>query len=51
MEPHNAAMFITDGKNMKIILRENATIYEFLHELMHFRDCQNLGKTTYLKKL
>ncbi|CAM3565879.1 zincin-like metallopeptidase toxin domain-containing protein [Elizabethkingia occulta] len=50
LEPHNAAMFITDGKNMKIILRENATIYEFLHELMHFRDCQNLGKTTYLKK-
>ncbi|KMQ69926.1 hypothetical protein ACM39_02480 [Chryseobacterium sp. FH2] len=50
MEAHNAAMFITDGKNMKLILRENATVYEFLHELMHLRDCQNLGKSVYLEK-
>ncbi|AQX87186.1 hypothetical protein I6H88_10255 [Elizabethkingia bruuniana] len=50
LESHNAAMFITDGKNMKLILRENATIYEFLHELMHFRDCQNLGPAAFIEK-
>ncbi|KMQ69924.1 hypothetical protein ACM39_02470 [Chryseobacterium sp. FH2] len=35
---------------MKLILRENATVYEFLHELMHLRDCQNLGKSVFLEK-
>ena len=50
MEAHNAAMFITNGKNMKLILREDATVYEFLHELMHLRDCQNLGATAYIEK-
>ena len=49
MEAHNAAMFITDGKNMKLILRENATVYEFLHELMHLRDCQNIGKSAFIE--
>lgn len=49
LESHNAAMFITDGTNWKMILREDATVYEFLHEFMHFRHCKKLGKKTYLK--
>lgn len=38
---------------MKLVLRENATIYETLHELMHFRHCQSLGIKEYynLKQL
>ncbi|MFL0093060.1 hypothetical protein, partial [Tenacibaculum maritimum] len=27
MDYENAALFITDGKNMKLVLRENATVY------------------------
>lgn len=49
MLPHNAAMFITDGKIMKMILRENATVYEFLHEFMHFRHCRSLGVKKYFE--
>ncbi|MEC4004911.1 hypothetical protein OX283_009610 [Flavobacterium sp. SUN052] len=43
MEPHNAAMFITDGLKMKMVLRENATVLEFLHKFMHFNHCKSLG--------
>jgi len=50
LEPHNAAMFVTDGIKMKIILRENATVYEILHELMHMRDCQNIGIKAFMNK-
>jgi len=50
LEPHNAAMFVTDGVKMKIILRENATVYEVLHELMHMRDCQNIGMKAFMNK-
>ncbi|MCY0969181.1 zincin-like metallopeptidase toxin domain-containing protein [Chryseobacterium wangxinyae] len=39
-----------DGFKMKLVLRENATIYELLHELMHFRDCMKLGKKAYYSK-
>jgi hypothetical protein len=38
-----AAIFITDGKKMKIVLREEATVYEFCHEFMHFRHAKELG--------
>lgn len=44
-----AAMFITDGKNWKLVLRESATTYELLHEMMHFRQCKSIGKMKYLK--
>ncbi len=47
MEPHNAAMFITDGLKMKMVLRENATVLEFLHEFMHFNHCKSLGIKNY----
>ncbi|MDR6969665.1 hypothetical protein J2X31_003699 [Flavobacterium arsenatis] len=47
MEPHNAAMFITDGLKMKLVLRENATILEFLHEFLHFNHCKSLGIKNY----
>lgn len=50
LEPHNAAMFVTDGIKMKLILRENATVYEILHELMHMRDCRKIGMKAFLKK-
>ena len=53
LKPKNAAMFVTDGIKMKLVLRENATIYETLRELMHFRHCQSLGIKEYynLKQL
>lgn len=47
LTPRNAAMFITDGLKMKMILRQNATVYEFFHEFMHFRHCQILGIKKY----
>ena len=47
MEPKNAAMFITDGLKMKMVLRENATVLEFLHEFMHFNHCKSLGIKNY----
>lgn len=50
LKPTEAAMFITDGLKMKLVLRENATIYEVLHELMHMRDCQKIGMKGFLKK-
>ena len=50
LQAHQAAMFITDGQKMKLVLRNNATLYEAFHELMHFRDCQNLGKKAFLNK-
>ncbi len=50
LKPNQAAMFITDGMKMKLVLRENATIYEILHELMHFRDCQQTGMKAFYKK-
>lgn len=43
-------MFITDGISMKFVIRENATTYEVLHELMHFRDCMKTGKEAFYKK-
>ncbi len=50
LEAHNAAMFVTDGIKMKLILRENATVYETLHELMHMRDCQQVGMKAFMQK-
>lgn len=50
LDAHNAAMFVTDGVKMKLVLRENATIYEVLHELMHMRDCQKIGMKQFLQK-
>ncbi|WP_288438432.1 zincin-like metallopeptidase toxin domain-containing protein [uncultured Chryseobacterium sp.] len=50
LKPNEAAMFITDGISMKFVIRENATTYEVLHELMHFRDCMKLGKEKFLNK-
>ena len=47
MESHNAAMFITDGIKMKMVLREDATVLEFLHEFMHFNHCKSLGIKNY----
>lgn len=43
-----AALFITNGKKMKIILREGATVYEFFHEFMHFRHAKKVGLKKYL---
>lgn len=43
-----AAIFITDGAKMKIVLREEATIYEFFHEFMHYKHSQVLGLKKYL---
>jgi hypothetical protein len=40
----SAALFVTDGVHMKLVLREGATVYELLHELMHYRHCQQMGK-------
>ncbi|MFL0152671.1 zincin-like metallopeptidase toxin domain-containing protein, partial [Tenacibaculum maritimum] len=51
MDYENAALFITDGKNMKLVLRENATVYELLHELMHFRHSKELGIKNYYNML
>ncbi len=48
MPERAAAIFITDGSKMKIVLREGATIYEFFHEFMHFRHSQILGLKKYL---
>jgi Metallopeptidase toxin 4 len=47
MEAKNAALFITDGTKMKLVLRENATVYELLHELMHYNHCKTLGIKKY----
>ena len=44
-----AAIFITDGVRMKIVLRKGATIYEFFHEFMHFRHAKELGLKRYLR--
>ncbi|KIX20559.1 hypothetical protein SY27_11645 [Flavobacterium sp. 316] len=44
-----AAIFITDGKKMKIILREEATVYEFFHEFMHFRHSKEIGLEEFYK--
>jgi Metallopeptidase toxin 4 len=49
MEAKNAALFITDGRKMKLILRENATVYELLHELMHYNHCKTLGIKKYFE--
>jgi len=43
-----AAIFITDGTKMKIVLREEATVYEFFHEFMHYNHSQALGLKKYL---
>ena len=47
LKPNEAALFITDGNTMKLVLRKNATIYELLHELMHFRHSQEIGLKAY----
>ncbi|UMY66469.1 MULTISPECIES: zincin-like metallopeptidase toxin domain-containing protein [unclassified Flavobacterium] len=44
LEPGSAAMFITDGKKMALIIRENATVLELLHESLHYWHCKSLGK-------
>lgn len=49
MPDNAAAAFVTDGKKWKLIIRENATVYELLHEMMHFRQCKSLGKMNYFK--
>jgi len=43
-----AAIFITDGAKMKIVLREEATVYEFFHEFMHYKHSQVLGLKKYI---
>lgn len=43
-----AAMFITDGTNMKIVLRKGVTNYEFFHEYIHFRHSKQLTLKKYL---
>lgn len=43
-----AALFITDGEKMKIVLRKKATIYEFAHELTHANHAKNIGLRRYL---
>ncbi|WP_299217171.1 zincin-like metallopeptidase toxin domain-containing protein [uncultured Dokdonia sp.] len=43
-----AALFITDGKKMTIVLRKGSTVYEFFHEFMHFRHAKSLGLKKYL---
>jgi hypothetical protein len=43
------AIFITDGKTSKIVIREGATLYEIYHEFMHFKHSQELGVDQYLK--
>jgi hypothetical protein len=43
------AMFVTDGKRMRLVLRQNATGYEFFHELMHLRHARQLGLTNYYR--
>ena len=47
MRPQNAALFITNGKTMRLVLRKNSTTYELLHELMHLRHSQKLGLSNY----
>jgi len=42
-----AAIFITDGKKMKIVLRQEATVYKFLHEFMYFRHSKTIGLQNY----
>jgi len=44
---NSAGVFITDGKKMTMVLRENGTLMVFIHELMHLRHCQSLGKKKY----
>jgi hypothetical protein len=48
MPERAAAIFITDGTKMKIVLREEATVYEFFHEFMHYKHSQMLGLKKYL---
>lgn len=48
MPERAAAIFITDGTKMKIVLREEATVYEFFHEFMHYTHSQALGLKKYL---
>lgn len=48
MPERAAAIFISDGTKMKIVLREEATVYEFFHEFMHYRHSQVLGLEKYL---
>jgi Metallopeptidase toxin 4 len=43
------AVFITDGKKMKLILREKATTYEFFHEYMHLKQAKSIGLQKYYK--
>ncbi|MCC2590545.1 zincin-like metallopeptidase toxin domain-containing protein [Chryseobacterium sp. MFBS3-17] len=50
MSPKNAALLITDGKKMKLVIREDATVYELLHELMHIRDCNATGMKSFMQK-
>ena len=50
MNAKNAALFITDGQKMKLVIRENATIYELLHELMHMRDSKAIGMKSFMEK-
>jgi len=40
----NAALFVTDGIKWRLVLRKEATVYHLLHEFMHFRHCQEVGK-------
>ncbi len=48
MPERAAAIYITDGTKMKIVLREEATVYEFFHEFMHYKHSQVLGLKKYL---
>ena len=33
-----------------MVIREDSTVYELLHELMHFRDCQQIGVKAFMQK-
>ena len=43
------AVFITDGKKTKLILREKATTYEFFHEYMHLKQAKSISLQKYYK--
>ena len=42
-----AAVFVTDGQKMKMVLRNKATIYELFHELMHLKHAKSIGLKKY----
>jgi len=43
------AQFIYTDKQMKMCLRDGATVYEFLHELTHMKHAKSIGLKEYYK--